>query len=92
MSWTTFAIYAKLAFVHLNYSFLVKHTDNDVAEVVRISADFIDSIKTGIELATVHIGEGDIGSDWINLHHQECLEQSYSEAFSLLRFSREPLQ
>lgn len=35
------------------YSFLVKHTENDVAEMVRFSADFIDSIKTGIELATV---------------------------------------
>lgn len=74
------------------YSFLVKHIANDVAEVVRISADFIDSIKTGIELATVQIGEGGIEPDWIDLHLQECLEQSCSEALALLRFPREPLQ
>ena len=74
------------------YSFLVKYTENDVAEVVRISADFIDSIKTGIELAMVQIGEGGIGPDWIDLYLQECLEQSCSEALALLRFPRKPLQ
>ncbi len=75
-----------------HYSFLVKHTENDVAEVVRISADCIDSMKTGIELATVQIGEGGIGPDWIDLHLQEWLEQSCSEALALLRVPREPLQ
>ena len=72
------------------YSFLVKHAENNVAEVVRISADYIDSIKTGIEIATVLIGEGGIGPDWINLHLQECLEQSCSEILALLRFRANP--
>ena len=70
------------------YSFLVKHTENNVAEVVRISANFIDSIKTGIENATVHING--LGADQIDLYLQWFLEQSLSEVLAL-RFPREPL-
>ena len=49
-------------------------------------------MRTGIELATVQIGEGGNSSDWIDLHLQDWLEQSCSEALALFRFPRETLQ
>ena len=74
------------------YSFLVKHTENNVAEVVRISPDFINSIKAGIERATLLIGDSSLEPDLIDLYLEECLEESCSEVLAILHFPRETLQ
>jgi len=81
---TSFDRLREAGFCTSSYNLLVKHAGKDVAEIVRISRDFLDDVKIGIEIATILICNGDIGPEAIHMHLQECVELPCSRMLEML--------
>lgn len=77
----------KADFCTSSYNLLVRHDDKDVAEIVRITQNFLDDVKTGIEIASQQIRNGDIGPEAIHMHLQECVEPPCSRLLGMLHWS-----
>ena len=77
----------KADFCTSSYNLLVRHDDKDVAEIVRITRNFLDDVKTGIEIASQQVCNGDIGPEAIHVHLQECVEPPCSRLLGMLHWS-----
>jgi hypothetical protein len=70
------------------YSILLEQPDKAIAEIVKISRETLEKIKTGIEIATVQICDGETQPEDIYAHLCDCVEETCAQLLDLLHLPR----